>query len=271
MKYALVALDIDGTLLNSQGELSPGVRSTIKAVVEKGVIVTLATGRRMSSTLPWARALDIDVPIVVHNGAVVVNPITKNISLQKGIPVSVANQIHEDLLKRNIPHLVYKGEDHGDTGYLLSEFGNENKALFLEYIDDHIQFVDSVEVNEAVIKISAIGKSQLILANLDDLSQSYGTHTNMTVYQSPTYSGVDFAHSSCSKASGINHIITELGLSFDDVIAIGDQANDLEMIKSAGLGVAMYNAPQHVKEAAAYITSSNDQDGVAQVLEEYFL
>ena len=83
MKYGLVALDIDGTLLDSNGELSARVRRTIKAVIDRGVMVTLATGRRISSTLPWAKALGIEIPLVVHNGAVIVCPKTEKFNYKK--------------------------------------------------------------------------------------------------------------------------------------------------------------------------------------------
>ncbi|NLM24636.1 MAG: HAD family phosphatase [Firmicutes bacterium] len=271
MKYGLVALDIDGTLLDSNGELSARVRRTIKAVIDRGVMVTLATGRRISSTLPWAKALGIEIPLVVHNGAVIVCPKTEKIQLQKGIPVTIAQQIHTDLLKRKVPHLVYKGEDHGDTGYLPTEFNSRSRALFLEYIDDHIQNVEQVYFSEPVIKISALGETKQIMAYLEQWQADYGQDTSLTIYNSVDYSGVDFIPPTCSKATGIKHVAEQLGLSIEQVVAIGDQANDLEMIKAAGLGIAMYNAPQEVKEVAKYVTSSNDQDGVAQALEDIFL
>lgn len=271
MEYGLVALDIDGTLLDSNGELSPRVRRTIRTVIQKGVIVTLATGRRLASTLPWARALGIEAPIIVHNGALIVNPSNQQIHLQRGIPVSIAKEIHADLSKRKIPHLVYKGEDIGETGYLPREYAGHSRSLFLEFIDDHIEEADHIGFKAEAIKISALGETNQILAHLDHWQKNFGKDTSLTVYKSPDYSGVDFIPQACSKATGISYIAAELGLDIKQVVAVGDQANDLEMIQTAGLGVAMYNAPQEVKEVAKYVTASNDQDGVAQILEDLFL
>lgn len=270
MQYKLVVLDIDGTMLSSQAELSPRVRQSIEAVRERGIKVTLATGRRVCRSLPWARAFNLTIPIVAHNGAVVVDSQTAEICFQKGIYQPIANELISELTKLHIPHLVYSGEDYGDMGMLPSQFKNE-KISFITYIDDELKLTDSITIKSDPVKIAVLAKEKIIQPILNDWQIRYGKDTNMVVYQSEQYIGVDFIAAGCSKASGVKYILDKLQLNYDQVLAIGDDYNDIELIKAAGLGVAVANAPEAVRKQAQYIAPSNDEDGIAHVLQEFCL
>lgn len=266
----MVAIDIDGTLLSSQGELSAKVRNTIAATVNQGIHVTLATGRRLSSTLPWVEALNLQVPFIAHNGALVVEPRTKHVRFKQGISLPVANKIIDELMANKIPHLVYYGDAQGDLGRMAEVFC-DYRQLFLTYIDDRFEFVKEHRLATDPIKISVLGENELINLASHDWKAVYGQHSSMVTYDSELYTGIDFTGPGCSKASGVSFIAKMLGIGLAEVLAIGDAANDLAMIKSAGLGVAMQNAPEDIKRAADYVTLSNDEDGVAHVLEEFCL
>lgn len=270
MQFKLVVLDIDGTMLSSQAELSPRVRKSIEAVKARGVKITLATGRRVCRSLPWARALNLTLPIVNHNGAIVVDSQTAKIHFQRGIFLPIANELISELTKLHIPYLVYSGEDHGDMGMILSQFQNE-KHSFLTYIDNELKLTDKISITSDPVKIAVLAKQKIIQPILKDWQKRYGKDTNMVVYQSEQYIGVDFTAAGCSKASGVKYILDMLQLNYDQVLAIGDDYNDIELIKAAGLGVAVANAPEAVRKQAQYIAPSNDEHGIAHVLQEFCL
>ena len=121
------------------------------------------------------------------------------------------------------------------------------------------------------IKIAVLAAEHRLKPLLDDWHRRYSSAANLIVYQSDNYVGVDFIGSGCSKKSGIGYVLKQLNLDFDDVLAVGDDFNDLTLIEAAGFGVAMENAPVPVKRAADYIAPSNDEDGVVHVLQEFCL
>ncbi len=269
--YRLVVLDIDGTILTSKQELSSRVRSVIKAIRQQGIYVTLATGRRPTAALPWAKALDIDIPIIAHNGGVILHPHDGRVLFSKGIELTLAKKLQQELVQARIPHLVYRGEDAGNIGMLARDF-LQTKAQFLADIDDQVFVADTVEFGQAVVKFAVLDTLTHIQPRLARWFQVYGDGAALTVYSSPLYLGVDFVASQCSKASGVSVVLKELELDFSQVVAIGDDVNDRELIMQAGFGVAMLNASETVKKEADYVTTeTNDEDGVAQVLEDIFL
>lgn len=265
----LVALDLDGTLL-SQGELSPAVGQAVAAVQARGVHVTLATGRRACRTLPWAKALNISVPVVAHNGAVVVDPQSGRFCRQQGISLSVANALIDELVRLQLPHLVYRGEDQGELGVLAAAFAG-HQPEFLTFIDDQLAIADCISLEVDPIKIAVLAEADRMRQVVDTWPHRYGGAVSMVVYQSEGYVGVDIMPPSCSKATGIDFILDLLGLDFADVLAIGDDYNDLALIQAAGLGVAMGHAPAAVKQQADYVAPTGGQDGVAHVLNRFLL
>ena len=270
MQYQLAVLDLDGTMLSTDGELPVTVRRSIAAVKARGIKVTLATGRRICRTLPWARTLEIDIPVVAHNGAVVVNPESGAVVSKQGISLSAANQVIDELLHLNIPFLVYRGEDQGEMGLLLEQF-SQHRTEFLTFIDDQVELVSKLDLKSNPIKIAVLGQDYQLNPLLDDWQERYGSAANLIVYRSDNYIGVDFICRDCSKKSGVEYILKQLDLDFSRVLAIGDDYNDLALIEAAGLGAAMGNAPVPVKQAADYIAPTNDEDGVAHVLQQFCL
>jgi len=268
VQYKLVVLDLDGTLLTPQGVVEKNACECIAAVQDRGIHVTLATGRRTCRALPIAQSLQLTIPIVVHNGAVLVDPQSGQIVAKQGIPQLAANQLITELCALNLPFMLYTGENDGDNGFLLQQFA-EHQAEFLTYIDDQVQLVERFIMGSDPIKIAVLARESLLESRLQDWHLRYGNAMNLIVYRSQGYIGVDFIAKGCSKHEGVNYILNKLNLSFAQVLAIGDDYNDLGMIKAAGMGVAMAHAPEAVKQAAAYIAPANI--GVVHVLQCFCL
>ncbi|NLY11632.1 MAG: HAD family phosphatase [Firmicutes bacterium] len=272
MGYKLVALDLDGTVLTYDEILKPRVRQAIKNVQRKGIYVTIATGRRYARTIPWARALGIQIPIVVIDGAVVADPVSEQSTLLNSFSLDVGQSIIAELEQAQLPYLVYPGEDHGEAILMKRENWLNSRSLVYRYLQESVKTVEKLSANRSYVKIATIGDTKIIQPYLKHWEEKYSNELVMNVFSSPTqqHLGVEFLAKDCSKASGIQYVIDSLSISFKEVVAIGDGINDIELLKSAGFGVAMLNAPQEVREVASYVTGSVEESGVAQVLEELF-
>lgn len=270
MNYRLIALDIDGTLLTNDDELTPRVRRAIRKAQERGVYITLATGRRYSRTLPWANALGITQPIVTHNGAVIVDPTSEKVIYQQGIPASLYKPLISELQREKLMYFVYTGKSGGEEILMENELFQRGKYQIMRYVGDSVSPVDKLHLDSDPVKIALIEPSGNLESRISDWERRYGVNMNMMVFGAPSHEhmGVEFLAEGCTKARGVEFVLNQLGLDFSQVIAFGDDVNDLELVSQAGLGVAMLNASDKLRQHANYITGSNQEDGVAQVLED---
>jgi HAD superfamily hydrolase (TIGR01484 family) len=242
-KYKLLALDMDGTVLNEDQEVSEANRQAIAAAIEAGVIVMFSTGRGIHSARPFIDDLMLQSPIVTINGGEVW-------------------RAPDDLYKRHLMEAKRIGQMH--------EMAIEYDAWFWAYAvegvynrDNWPGDIDSIEwmkfgfYSENLEKLSAI-RQELESWGMFEITNSHPFNLEMNPL------GI-------SKASGLIDICGLLGIEMSEVIAMGDSLNDLAMIRASGLGVAMGNAQDEVKQAADIITASNVEDGVAQIIEQYIL
>ena len=231
-KYKLVALDLDGTLLNNAGELSETNRYWIREAEKAGIIVSLATGRGRRMSERFWNAVSPTAPMVVANGA----EVWKN---------------HEEVLSRHImppnmvPKLLGLAKEHGAGSWTI---GN--------YIGS-----DSVEGDDC-LKVGMHHDDPKILSKLRDTVKSWGQFE----VSGSASTNIEINLKGVSKAAGLAEVATTLGIKPNEIVAVGDSFNDLAMITWVGFGVAMQNAEEIVKKTADYITASNEEDGVAQVI-----
>lgn len=271
--YRLVATDIDGTLLDSSSRLRPRVRKALDRARERGVKVIIATGRRLRATLHIAREAGIGGPLVLNNGALVYDPDTGETLDHRPIPVPTARRAIRLIQAYGLGATLYHHVPEGpDIAYEIE--GND--PLFREMLDRNQGSIQQVpDLSEFCAqppdKILAFGPEGKIRAICADLTAHLPDAQNLLALDG---TGIWFAEvfsRSASKATGIQAVARRLGIKPSEVIALGDGFNDLEMIEYAGLGVAMGNAVPELKAIADLVTATNDEDGVAQVLEEYVL
>lgn len=266
MTIKLVALDLDDTLLDDGLKISPDCRRTIQAVRSRGVRITISTGRMFKSALPYAEQLDIDVPLITYQGAWVKNSRSGEILYYKPVPTHLAGEIIEYFQARGI-HVHSYYNDH-----LVMEKLTPEGAAYAALAGVEIRLVESLraelETAEAM-KIMAIShQERQLLAMQDHLQGMYGDKLHIT-RSKPHF--LELMHPEADKARALQVIANYYGIGRHEVMAIGDSFNDLEMIKWAGLGVAMGNAVPVVKAAADYITRSNEEEGVAEALQRFVL
>ena len=272
MGIRLIALDIDGTILTSDEELSARTRRSIRWVQEQGLHVILATGRRVIRTLPWARALGVNDLLVVHNGAVIYDMKKEKSVLECGIDLDIARAVIGLLEDAQMNYVVYTGESAGERLIAPEYAWKHARHLMLHYCGEVGETVPQVDLTIPPIRISLIDRPEKVDPLYEHLVHTYGKTLNVMLFgaQHQDWHGIEVIAGRCSKGTGVAYVCERLGIEPHEVIAIGDNVNDLEMIEWAGMGVAMENAPLVVRQAADLVAASNDQDGVAKVLESVF-
>ncbi len=270
MDKKMVALDIDGTLVDERGKLTPRTAETVRQVKGLGIKVVLATGRRFVSCRDIIDELEIDLPVVTHNGALVLSPCGKD----------VLNSIPLD--KRWLPRMVREMEEQ-DIDYYLHSLDN---ILFcrepkMEWGEKHLKanedlverFNISSFPDRPFHRIMAVGSYEEIHSFLQKGIENQNGYSRHIFFRSE-YNKMDIVellHPKATKASGLKFVAKNLGINPEEIVAVGDETNDLEMVEWAGLGVAMGNGVAQLKKVADLVCGSNDEEGLADLLEEIFI
>jgi Cof subfamily protein (haloacid dehalogenase superfamily) len=282
----LLALDLDGTTLNSLGEIAPETREAIRKAEDTGVLVTIASGRRFRDARPVGLDLGLNAPLITHNGAllkfaescetVAYSLISPETSLRI---VECGKRLGGDALVSTDPHgggtLIY--DRVSDDNRPLQKYIQWATRLHGDDADRSVVHVDSLEdvVTECqVVHISFSGSLAAMAALERDLRKELAENVNLltTVYPSLDFTLIDILPPDASKGIGLEKLATIENLSAQEVMAIGDNFNDLEMLEYAGTAVVMGNAdPSLLERGEFYTTLSNDEGGVAAAIERFIL
>lgn len=262
MRYKLIAVDMDGTLLNSQGTITEKTIYSIRQAVENGAIFTISTGRPIQGVERYNRLLDLDAPFITYNGAMIVKGKSKEVLYSQGLEAEDARSILY-WAKRFTPTVMV----WSNNNLYVSEF-NERTEKYKSLSGVTPILIEDEEdiIQSGITKIlwyddaENIAGYQPILA--DNLGDGINFHTSQPYF-------LEFVDKRVSKAAAMEKLGQFYNISPQEMIAIGDGLNDLPMIEFAGLGVAMENAHELVKARADFITKSCDDDGVAYAIDKY--
>ena len=281
----LLALDLDGTLLNSRGRLSDRNCKALAQARELGVRTALVTGRRFRDARPIALELGIDIPLISHNGALTKHARTLETVAVTLLPLETAREVLRvgrsaggDALVSDDPEgagvMVY---DHvsGDNP-ALSEYIRWARHIHGDDFDDAIRKVESVDdyLDHAPVHVAFSGRCEAMRELYEVLNRELGSIVKIfpTLYAPRDFGLLDVVHPQVSKGTGVAAVAAELGVTADEVMAIGDNINDLEMLHFAGTAVVMDNAEPVLHEVPGFhVTASNDEDGVARAIEKFCL
>lgn len=263
MPYRFLALDLDDTLLNDKGHISPRNSAAIRAAQARGVVVTLATGRMYRSARVFAEELGVVVPLITYNGALVKDNAGR-VYLDRPLPLTAA-RIALNVARKHDVHVNLFLDDE-----LYVDRDDEWTERYRRSSGVNPHFVSDLEdvLTRAPNKVLFIAEPERLQSLRPELTARLGSEARVTSSK-PTF--LEIIHPEVSKRSGIEYLLAFFGIRPEEAVAVGDNYNDLEMIDLAGLGVAMGNAPPEVKAKADYITASNTEDGVAQVIEKFIL
>lgn len=266
----LVISDVDGTILNSKHEITTELIDCVKQAKQCGVAFVLASARSPQGMRPIADALGIPQnPIACYNGALIVSE-NKSGEMKtlfsRTLPTEEA-KIAVDVVKEQFPTIsisLYSGTDwyvdHFDKWAKI-----ESGITGIKPIVKNLSLLLLIQEEIAVHKLLLIGESKEVVELSSYLKKL--NLSNCSFYRSKD-NYLEITHSEVSKESALKELANFFDLSLNKVMAIGDNYNDVPMLKLAGIGVAMGNSPLEVKENSRYITATNDQNGVAKALED---
>lgn len=261
----LVALDLDGTIVNEQLRISPRVLSVLAHLINHtDVRVVIATGRMFLSALPFAREIGIREPLVTFQGAMIRD-------LDQAYTVRAHTPIQLELAKELLQILI---EDKYHVNLYL------NDELWTHPSNHHAAFYTKAAGIEPIFTEDLMGCMTLAptkIMVIDDhrvdvllkyLSRNFMNRLSFCRSRTNFCEMIDV---SASKWNALKQLADEWGILPEEIMAIGDQGNDVSMLTHAGIGVAMGNAPDDVKEIANYVTTPIDQDGAAEAIEKFVL
>lgn len=285
MGIRLIALDLDGTLLDSRGEISDRNRRAIALARSRGVSVALVTGRRFRDARPLALELGLDVPVIAHNGALTKHAETLDTVAALLLPSEAARAVVRFGRERGADALV--SDDHRGAGVLVYDRISEGNPSLAKYVawshrihgaeaSDAVRQVSSLEeyLDHDPVHISFSGGCDDIRRLSAALAESLGDAVKLllTLYEKTDFALLDVLHPSASKGAGVAAAAAELQLTRWEVLAVGDNLNDVEMLEYAGTGVVMSNAEASLLELGhLHRTTSNDEDGAALAIEKFVL
>ncbi|MBA4121054.1 MAG: HAD family phosphatase [Acidobacteria bacterium] len=282
----LLALDLDGTLLNSRGEIPEKNLEAIQQAEQIGVLVTIATGRRFRDALPVALQLKLNAPVVCHNGALL-----KYADTLENVAVSL-------LEKETVREILRVGKAFGGDallsadpigkGVLLYDTISAENVPLQKYVAwskrlhgaeaeeavHHVENLEAVCNDIETVHVSFSGTlapmAELEMILRDELNDTVTVLT--TVYPRLNFTLIDILPPDASKGIGVEKLALINNLSAENVMAIGDNFNDLEMLEYAGTAIVMGNAsPELLERTDFFSTLSNDENGVALAIEKFIL
>ena len=269
----LIAIDIDGTLLNRDKQITQHTREAIQAAQAAGIIVTLATARRYENSIPFAEELGITMPLILCDGALIMQYPQHTVIATHLFDADIAQQVADTMVQHAVQpvvhHLTEQGEETWSGPHVLD---NAELATYFNYYPDvkRYPYPTLCSGKPAPLRVVAFTSSETVNAIIPHLARY-----DCTCYtiERGNYNCAEIVtmNKSCSKAMGLTVLAQRLAISMDQVMAIGDGINDREMLQAAGWGVAMGHASYELKAVADTVTGNNSEDGAAQAIERYAL
>ncbi len=269
----LLAIDIDGTLVNSRDELTADTQDALIRAGSAGMHVVLATGRRYSRTLHLVEPLSIDVPLITATGALIKDPKDHSTLFQSPFDPHLLRQILT-LIDSNGYDSLLCADTYGQGFDFYHRRAKVSTSELQEYLDlnpgdGQIWPNMFTDPPPGVFLVFTMGTKDQMLVLEQILNGAFSGRIATNVLRSPRYRGflVEITPAGISKWSAVRHLAESWGIDEKEICAVGDDVNDIAMIRAAGLGVAMGNALPEVKAAADRVAPTHDENGLVQVVE----
>ena len=268
MNYRMIVLDLDGTLTNGRKVITPKTKEALFELKRQGGVIVLASGRPTYGITPLAEELKLYETggyILSYNGGRILNLSTGEIVFKKELPISSNKKIIEIAKEQGVNFLTYENDciitpDASDEYVKKEAFINKLEVKEVKDMEAYVTF--------PVVKFLLLGDGEILSQVEPKVKEALGD--DYSVYGSEPFF-LEVLPKGIDKAASLERLLHELSMGREEMIACGDGYNDLSMIQYAGLGVAMENAVPSVKKAADYVTFSNNDDGIAHVVEKFML
>ncbi len=271
--YKMLVMDMDYTLLSKEKTVSQRNKEAIKKAKDKGVIVAVATGRLYTSAIYYAKLLEIETPVIASNGAIIREHHTNRTLYQNLLTHDAALRMIQLCKEAGLYCHIYTAdtiytEKLINISYRYSEWNNalmEQDRINIQVVPKLEELIRMEEGNilKAVVmdddkdKIKFV-RNEILKTNIVSVSQSLKDN-------------IEVMNKGVSKGNAVKMLAEIYGINREEIIAIGDNENDISMIEYAGLGIAMENGVEEAKAAAKYITAHHDKDGVAEAIERFII
>jgi len=267
MKYKLIASDMDGTLVNDESKLTERTKAAIIKAVDAGVIFVAATGRPFINTDIVNELYDKDMPCIVFNGSAAYMGKSKKLLFERFLDHELAAEAFEIGQQKGVAQIMWTGSRLWANRRCdaTSQYEALCKGLTMTIVKDLATIKDEVE---GVSKVLWIDHPDNIKKMSVEMKAHFGDKLNC--FSSMSHF-LEFVSTKASKGLALEEIGRLYGIDRNDMIAVGDAYNDVCMLEYAGLGVAVDNAPDDIKAICDHVTLSNNDDGVAEVIERFIL
>jgi len=267
LPYKMIVLDLDDTLLNDDHIISQKNKDALMTAQELGVKLVLASGRPTNGMLAIAKELQLDKYgsfILSYNGSKIIHADTHEEIFNSTISKDMVHRLYDLSKREGVSILTYKNET------ILIEETNEYADIEANITGLPLNLVEKFKdsVTEPVVKAMMLGHPDNLVDVEQVLAKEVGSE--VSVFRSKPFF-LEFTALNVTKGTSLHQLTEKLGITREEVIAVGDSYNDITMLEFAGLGVAMGNAPDAIKEIANHVTETNNNDGVAKVVEDFIL
>ncbi|MBD5479877.1 MAG: HAD family phosphatase [Lachnospiraceae bacterium] len=268
MNQKILVLDIDGTLTNSNKVITPETKKSLMMMQENGHIIILASGRPSPGMMKYAKELALEKYggyLLSFNGARIINCRTGDIIYQQTLPRFILPKIYHFAEENGCGLITYCG-DYVVSGTGIDEYIELEariNGMPVREVEDFLHFID-FDVNKCLMTAPP-EKAEKLTAVLQEKFEGV-----LSIYRSEPFF-IEIMPKNIDKAFSLNRMLEITGLKKENVICCGDGYNDVTMVEYAGIGVAMANAREEVKAVADYITKSNDEDGLVEVIDKFIL
>jgi Cof subfamily protein (haloacid dehalogenase superfamily) len=280
LSYRILALDVDGTLCDRDGSLRPSTARAVARAAVAGIRPVLCTGRRYRRARPIAVQLGLDAPLVCNSGAIVKEPAEHRTLWRADFDTPLLAQILALFRDHDQPAVSFTDRSLDDFDFVVARMPT-GRALFDEYLSQNHEHAEvdpswtdrAADSRHVHFHLCAIGPREEMLAFQEVVLGRLGGLVQTFVQRSPRYVGTmcEIIRRDASKWSAILHLAELWGVPPSEICAVGDDMNDVPMLRGAGLGVAMGHAPASVLAAADHVTGDYESDGVAMLVDQVLL
>jgi Cof subfamily protein (haloacid dehalogenase superfamily) len=269
----MLAIDIDGTLVNSHNQLTDATRAAVLRAKQAGIHIVLATGRRYSRVLPLVEPLELNVPLITASGALIKRACDHRTMFRAQFAPGALEQCLAIVEAAGHPMVLY-ADTYGEGFDFYCTSSNSGCAEMAEFLQKNVgceRVLPSMmsDPPAGIFAAFAMGPREPMMALETELTRRLPQGLYVHVLRSPRYTGYmcEIAPHGVSKWTGVWRLAESWGLRPEEICAAGDDVNDIPMIRAAGLGVAMGNALDEVKAVADRVAPSHDDDGLVQVVD----
>ena len=269
MKYKMVVIDIDGTLVDKHGNIAEEDKQAVKRLLSSYVTVALSTGRIVQTSLPIIEALELKSYHIFYDGALIFNPKSNSRFFAKPMDAAVVHEAIDFTRKNNIYLELYSQEKFFSE---RPNWSDEVHRTFFHAEPTKVNF-DDIWNKEKILKAEIVVHNDEEAMQAKIFKDKFGDKFHYSIARSPAYPDIDFiniVHPEVNKGEALKKLIDYWGYLPSEVIAIGDGLNDIPLLQAAGVSVAMGNAFDEVKKVSDYITLPIEEHGVASAI-NFFL